>query len=120
MNKPSYGCWTRRSSGKRSTGLMPWRGRCTRRYAASMSKAASGDGFCTIFTAPMEVLETKNKNKRYKPILEGIPDWPVYQPSKNRKEFIEEVVQEALERINELRPTHWPLAEELETSVYRE
>src|SRR5690606_5574894 len=85
-----------------------------------MSKAASGDGFCTIFTAPMEVLETKNKNKRYKPILEGIPDWPVYQLSKNRKEFIEEVVQEALERINELRPTPRQLAEELETTVYRE
>jgi hypothetical protein len=34
----------------------------------------------------MEVAEKKNKNKKYKPILEGIPDWPVYQLSKNRKD----------------------------------
>ena len=39
----------------------------------------------------MEVVEKKNKNKKYKPILEDIPDWPVYQLSKNRKEFIEDV-----------------------------
>jgi glycerol-3-phosphate O-acyltransferase len=85
-----------------------------------MNSTATGDGFCVIFTAPMEVLETKNKNKKYKPILEGIPDWPVYQLSKNRKEFIEEVVQEALTRVHSLRPSPRQLAEELETTVYRE
>ena len=88
--------------------------------AAWMNRTAPGDGICVIFTAPMEVLETKNKNKKYKPILEGIPDWPVYQLSKNRKEFIEEVVQEALTRIRDLRPGPRQLAEELETTVYRE
>jgi glycerol-3-phosphate O-acyltransferase len=68
----------------------------------------------------VEVLEKKNKNKRYKPILEGIPDWPVYQLSKNRKEFIEEVANHSLARIKEMRPTRKQLLDELEATVYRE
>ena len=48
----------------------------------------------------MEILEEKkNKNIGYKPILDGIPDWPVYQLSKNRKEFLEEVTQKSMEQI---------------------
>ncbi|WP_333819356.1 1-acyl-sn-glycerol-3-phosphate acyltransferase [Ohtaekwangia sp.] len=68
----------------------------------------------------MEVVEKKNKNKKYKPILEGIPDWPVYQLSKNRKEFIEEVAQTSIARVKELRPTTKQLIDELQTTVYRE
>jgi len=68
----------------------------------------------------MEIEEKKNKNIGYKPILDGIPDWPVYQLSKSRKEFIEEVTQKAIERIRHLRPTRKQLVEELETTVYRE
>ena len=68
----------------------------------------------------MEVIEKKNKNKRYKPILDGIPDWPVYQLSKNRKEFIEEVAQKSLNRIKELRPSQKQLLDELQATVYRE
>jgi glycerol-3-phosphate O-acyltransferase len=68
----------------------------------------------------MEVVEKKNKNKKYKPILEDIPDWPVYQLSKNRKEFIEEVAQKAFERIKESRPTTKHVLDELEATVYRE
>lgn len=68
----------------------------------------------------MEVVEKKNKNKKYKPILNGIPDWPVYQLSKNRKEFLEEVTEHALARIREMRPTHKQLVDELEATVYRE
>src|SRR6187399_337629 len=68
----------------------------------------------------MEVVEKKNKNKKYKPILEGIPDWPVYQLSKNRKEFIEEVAQKSFQRIKEIRPTTRQLLDELEATVYRE
>jgi glycerol-3-phosphate O-acyltransferase len=68
----------------------------------------------------MEVAEKKNKNKKYKPILDGIPDWPVYQLSKNRKEFIEEVSQEAFRQAKQLRPTAKQLFEELEATVYRE
>ncbi|HEY5824010.1 MAG TPA: 1-acyl-sn-glycerol-3-phosphate acyltransferase [Cyclobacteriaceae bacterium] len=68
----------------------------------------------------MDIVEKKNKNKPYKPILEGIPDWPVYQLSKNRKEFVEEVVQKALEDIKQLRPSRKQLIDELEATVYRE
>lgn len=68
----------------------------------------------------MEVVEKKNKNRKYKPILEGIPDWPVYQLSKNRKEFIEEVAQRAFKSVKDLRPTTKRLTDELEATVYRE
>lgn len=69
----------------------------------------------------MEILEEKkNKNRQYKPILEGIPDWPVYQLSKNRKEFLEEVTRKSIERILQLRPTRKQLLDELEATVYRE
>jgi glycerol-3-phosphate O-acyltransferase len=68
----------------------------------------------------MEVAEKKNKNKQYKPILDGIPDWPVYQLSKNRKEFIEEVSQQAFELTKQLRPTTKQILDELEATVYRE
>src|SRR5688572_11979561 len=68
----------------------------------------------------MEVVEKKNKNRRYEPILDGIPDWPVYQLSKNRKEFIEEVAQAAYNQIKKNRPTTKQLLDELEATVYRE
>ncbi len=68
----------------------------------------------------MEVVEKKNKNRKYKPILDGIPDWPVYQLSKNRKEFIEEVAQKSFDRIKQVRPTTKQVIEELESTVYRE
>ena len=68
----------------------------------------------------MEIEEKKNKNIGYKPILEGIPDWPVYRLSKNRKDFIEEVTAKAIERIRKLRPSRKQLLDELEATVYRE
>jgi len=68
----------------------------------------------------MEVVEKKNKNRRYEPILDGIPDWPVYQLSKNRKEFIEEVALATYNQIKKNRPTIKQLTDELEATVYRE
>ncbi len=68
----------------------------------------------------MEIVEKKNKNKGYKPIHEDVTDWPVYQLSKNRKEFIEEVTQKSIDRILELRPARKRLIDELEATVYRE
>ena len=68
----------------------------------------------------MEVAEKKNKNKRYKPILDSIPDWPVYQLSKNRKEFLEAVAEHAFRQAKQLRPTTKQLLDELEATVYRE
>jgi len=69
----------------------------------------------------MEILEEKkNKNKKYKPILDGIPDWPVYRLSKNRKEFVEEVAKKSAERIKQLRPNAKQLISDLEATAYRE
>ena len=68
----------------------------------------------------MQVAEKKNKNKQYKPILDGIPDWPVYRLSKNRKEFVEQVSQYAFSQVKQLRPTTKQLLDELEVTVYRE
>src|SRR5687768_8704916 len=69
----------------------------------------------------MEILEEKkNKNKEYKPILDGIPEWPVYQLSKNRKEFIEEVAEKSIGRILEIKNTSKKLIDDLEATVYRE
>ncbi len=69
----------------------------------------------------MEILEEKkNKNRKYTPILNRIREWPVYQLSKNRKEFVEEVAQKSFERIMELRPIRKQLIDELEATVYRE
>ena len=68
-----------------------------------------------------EILEEKkNKNIGYEPILEGIPDWPVYQLSKNRKEFLDEVTQKSIEQIRLLRPSRKQLIDELEATVFRE
>jgi len=69
----------------------------------------------------MEIIEEKkNKNKKYKPILDRIPDWPVYQLSKNRKEFIAEVTQKSVERIREMRPSYKQLIDDLQATAYRE
>jgi len=69
----------------------------------------------------MEILqEKKNKNRKYKPILDRIPDWPVYQLSKHRKEFIDEVTQKSIERIRELRPSYKQLLDDLQATTYRE
>jgi glycerol-3-phosphate O-acyltransferase len=69
----------------------------------------------------MEILEEKkNKNRKYKPILDSIPDWPVYQLSKNRKEFVDEVTRKSVERIHELRPSYKQLIDDLQATAYRE
>ncbi len=69
----------------------------------------------------MEILEEKkNKNRKYKPILDGIPEWPVYQLSKNRKEFVEEVTRKSVERIKELRTSQKQLIDDLQATAYRE
>jgi len=66
------------------------------------------------------LVEKKNKNIGYEPILEGIPDWPVYQLSKNRKEFLEEVTQKSIEQIRLICPSRKQLIDELEKTVHRE
>ena len=68
----------------------------------------------------MEILEEKkNKNRQYEPILDKVPDWPVYMLSKNRKEFIEEVTNQTMERL--LRGKAFgALLDELESTALRE
>src|SRR5258708_4531834 len=69
----------------------------------------------------MKIIEKKKKKKKkYKPILDRIPDWPVYQLSKNRKEFVEEVTNKSVERIHEVRPSYKQLIEDLQATAYRE
>ena len=69
----------------------------------------------------MEILEEKkNKSKEYKPILDGIPDWPVYQLSKNRVEFIEEVANKTIEHILKSRAGRKQVLDDIEATVHRE
>ncbi|MFZ9982639.1 MAG: 1-acyl-sn-glycerol-3-phosphate acyltransferase [Cyclobacteriaceae bacterium] len=70
----------------------------------------------------MEILEEKkNKNKPYEPILDKIPDWPVYALSRHRKAFIEGVTEKTVERIVLLRQTKKQLLlDELESTALRE
>lgn len=60
----------------------------------------------------------KNKVK-YSEIISKTKEWPIYQLSQNRDEFIGEVVNESFENFLEVRKGK-SLREELETTVYRE
>lgn len=64
--------------------------------------------------------EKKNKNRPYEPILENIPEWPVYQLSKNRKEFLEDVTAQTVYRLAERRPARRQLLDDLESTAIRE
>ncbi|MGK7395461.1 MAG: 1-acyl-sn-glycerol-3-phosphate acyltransferase [Candidatus Cyclobacteriaceae bacterium M3_2C_046] len=66
---------------------------------------------------PVEKVDTK---KHYDPILPGPGDWPVVQLSQRRKQFVEEVVEEAMKRIKSMRPKKHQLVEELEVTQYKE
>ncbi len=68
-------------------------------------------------TRPIDKVDTR---KKYGPILLGKEDWPVVQLARNRKQFIEEVIQESAVRLLQLRPLGNPLIEELELTRYRE
>lgn len=61
-----------------------------------------------------------SKSKSYKPILPGTEDWPVVQLSRNRKQFVEEVVQETVERICQSNNGKSDLREEIETTMFQE
>ncbi len=58
---------------------------------------------------------------QYAPILPRKDEWPVVKLSKNRKAFIQQVVQESVERILHFTGQQTDLLkEELETTLYRE
>jgi glycerol-3-phosphate O-acyltransferase len=68
----------------------------------------------------MEPKGKSKKRKSYKPILSGTKEWPVVQLSKNRKLFIEKVVNEAFNRIVSATSKKNDLREELETTLFTE
>ena len=61
-----------------------------------------------------------NPKDKYKPILSGTSEWPVVQLSKNRKKFIQEVIEDALIKVKEANPGRQELREELENTLYQE
>lgn len=60
------------------------------------------------------------KSKVYKPILPEPEEWPVVKLGRNRKEFIEAVIQASFIRIKQLRNNTELLKEELEVTRFRE
>jgi len=66
---------------------------------------------------PLPKVDTKRK---FDPIVPETGDWPVVQLSRNKKEFIEQVASESLQRIKVLRPGVNALVEELELTRYKE
>ncbi|MDX1627095.1 MAG: 1-acyl-sn-glycerol-3-phosphate acyltransferase [Fulvivirga sp.] len=61
-----------------------------------------------------------SKRKSYKPILPGTDDWPVVQLSKNRKAFIQEVIEASHQNICERNNGKTDLREEIEYTFYKE
>ncbi|MTI22167.1 glycerol-3-phosphate acyltransferase [Fulvivirga sp. RKSG066] len=61
-----------------------------------------------------------SKNKSYEPILPGTEDWPVVQLSKNRKQFIGEVVDTAVARLSAENNGKNNLRDEIENTMYLE
>jgi glycerol-3-phosphate O-acyltransferase len=68
----------------------------------------------------MKKVDAVDTKKRYEPILPGSGDWPVVQLSKNRKKFIEEVIDDSLSRIKKLKSRKSSLIKELEVTLYKE
>jgi glycerol-3-phosphate O-acyltransferase len=65
-------------------------------------------------------LKRYRSKRKYDPILPGPREWPVVQLSRNRKEFLKEVVEEAYGRIKNNTRNKTALIEELETTLYKE
>ncbi len=68
---------------------------------------------------------TKGKSRRrtrggYQPILPKKKEWPVVQMSRNLSRFIDQVIQDAIERISADASSLETLIDELETTLYRE
>ena len=64
-----------------------------------------------------QVIDT---SKTYDSILSDNEVWPVVRLAKNRKEFMERVIEESFQRMKKLRPNLNSLVEELELTRYRE
>ena len=62
----------------------------------------------------------KNQPKVYPPILPGHKEWPVVLLSKNRKGFIEAVINETVNRLTDNGSSHQDLIEDLELTLFLE
>ena len=66
-------------------------------------------------------IDEENKEKiTFDPLIPGPDDWPVVRLAKNRKEFIEEVIETSYRVIRENRNTPELLKEEIELTMFRE
>ncbi len=61
-----------------------------------------------------------SKSRQYEPILPKRKEWPVVQLSRQRKEFIDTVVQNSVSKLQETASTIDLLVDELETTLYKE
>ena len=61
-----------------------------------------------------------NTSKTYDSILSDDEVWPVVKLAKNRKEFMERVIEESFLRMKKLKPNLSSLIEELELTRYQE
>jgi len=62
----------------------------------------------------------KRSKKLYEPIIPKTKEWPVVLLSQNRKQFIQEVLEESIVRIKQGRNNKNNLLEEIEATLYRE
>jgi len=62
----------------------------------------------------------KRNRKLYEPIIPKTKEWPVVLLSQNRKQFIQEVLEESIVRIKQGRNNKNNLLEEIEATLYRE
>ena len=68
----------------------------------------------------MQLSDDTYVKKIYGPILPGPQDWPVVQLSKNRKQFIESVIEESMAVITASHSENGSLKEEIEHTRFRE
>jgi glycerol-3-phosphate O-acyltransferase len=68
-------------------------------------------------TRSLQQIDTR---RTFEPILLDKEEWPVMKMARHRKQFIEETVQESLERIRGMRPGLNGLIEEIELTRYKE
>ncbi|MDN4166964.1 1-acyl-sn-glycerol-3-phosphate acyltransferase [Cytophagales bacterium LB-30] len=67
-----------------------------------------------------ETVVGKRKPVKYSPILPGTEDWPVVQLSRNRKQFIQEIITESELRVKGITINRNALIDELESTLYTE
>jgi len=68
----------------------------------------------------MSKTEYDTEANNYGPILPGSDEWPVVRLSKNRKEFVEKVIDDSYTKIKSYRESPEMLKEELELTLFKE